>query len=319
MKNLKSWVAGLALISLVPCYSVIAEDNWVDLYGKINLTLDSVDEGNGDDQWEINSNASRFGVKGYGEAGELEAFYQLEWEVDLSDNSKGSEDNIKSRNQVVGIRGGFGEIFAGRHDTPTKKLQKKIDIFGDLIGDIKYSFNGEKRANDIIQYTTPPAKGFKAKLAFIPGEDTGSNDGLADGISVAMEYKTGDLNVGISFDSDVESEGIDTSRLMAQYKLDDWQFGFIYQDTDNGDLSGDGFMLSGKYKTGNHSLKLQLIESDAWEAAVSSKVKYTSQTSIGWDYKLGQKTTAFTYLTLSEEGITKDDDRTFGVGLIQKF
>jgi predicted porin len=296
-----------------------AEDNWVDVYGKIMLSLDKVDQDNGDDQWELNSHASRFGIKGSGDAGSLTAFYQLEWEVDIADKSKGSNDNIKSRNQVVGLRGGFGEIFAGRHDTPTKKLQKKIDLFGDLDGDIKHTFNGEVRANNIVQYGSPKANGFQAKVAFIPGEETGVNDGLADATSVAFEYKTGGLNLGVSFDADVEGEGVDTTRAMAQYKTGDWQFGFMFQDTDNNGASDNGYMVSAKYKMGDNALKLQLIDSDIWQTGVSSKVKYSSQMSLGWDRKLGKKTTFMTYLTMSEEGATGDKDNTFGIGLIQKF
>lgn len=313
-------LCSLALLSALSANYAVADDDWVDVYGKIILTLDKVDEDNGDDQWELNSNASRFGIKGKGPAGELEAFYQLEWEVDLADNSKGSTDNIKARNQIVGIRGGFGEVFAGRHDTPTKKLQKKIDLFNELTGDIKNTFNAEKRADNIVQYGTPSMSGFKAKIAFIPGEDTAdNNDSLADGTSVALEYKTGKLSLGASFDSDVEGDNVDTTRLMAQYNLDAWQFGIMYQDTDNDGVDGDGLMLSTKYTHGDSTFKFQVLESDVWEAGVSSKVKYTSQTSLGWDLKLGKKTTFFTYLTLSEEGATGDDDSIFGVGLIQKF
>ncbi|WP_168204009.1 porin [Aliikangiella coralliicola] len=313
-------LSSLALACFAATSPAVADDEWVDVYGKIILTLDKIDEDNGDDQWEVNSNASRFGIKGKGSAGEgLEAFYQLEWEVDIADSSKSSSDHIKARNQIVGVRGGFGEVFAGRHDTPTKKLQKKIDLFSDLSGDIKYTFNGEKRADNIAQYSTPKMGGFKAKLAVIPGEDTPTNDGLADGTSIALEYKTGKLNLGASFDADVDGDGIDTTRLMAQYKLDSWQFGFMYQDTDNNGVDGDGIMASAKYSSGDNAFKIQVIESDSWEAGVSTKVKYTSQTSLGWDRKLGKKTTFFTYVTLSEEGLTGDEDSIFGLGLVQKF
>ncbi|WP_444995073.1 porin [Aliikangiella sp. IMCC44359] len=310
-------LSSIALACMATTGTVAAEDEWVDVYGKIMLTLDKVDEDNGDDQWEVNSNASRFGVKGKGAAGNLEAFYQLEWEVDIADESK--EKNIKSRNQFVGVRGGFGEILGGRSDTPTKKLQKKIDLFGDLQGDIKHTFNAEVRASNIVQYSTPKMGGFKAKLALLPGEDTGSNDGLADATSIALEYKTGGLNLGLSMDSDVEGENVDTTRIMAQYKMDAWQFGLMYQDTDNNGTDGDGIMASVKYSSGDNAFKLQVIDSDAWEAGVSSKIKYTSQTSIGWDHKLGKKTTFFTYLTLSEEGANEDEDSIFGIGLVQKF
>jgi len=311
-------LSSIALACMTTTNNAIADDQWVDVYGKIIMTLDMVDEDNGDDQWELNSNASRVGVKGKGAAGDLEAFYQFEWEVDMDDKG-GAGENFKSRNQIVGLRGGFGEIFAGRHDTPTKKLQKKIDLFGDLTGDIKHSFNAEKRADNLIQYGTPKMGGFKAKIAFIPGEETDVNDGLADGTSVALEYKTGKLNLGVSFDADVESEGVDTTRMMAQYKMDAWQFGLMYQDTDNNGDDGDGMMASAKYTTGANTFKIQVIDTDTFEAGVSSKVKYTSQTSLGWDHKLGKKTTFFTYLTMGEEGTTGDDDSVFGIGLVQKF
>jgi predicted porin len=321
-------LSSLAVACLSVTNPVVAEDEWVDVYGKIMITLDKVDEDNGDDQWEVNSNASRIGVKGKGAAGDgIEAFYQMEWEVDMADEG-GADSNFKSRNQIVGLRGNFGEVFAGRHDTPTKALQKKIDIFGDLTGDIKHSFNGEVRADNIVQYTTPKMSGLKIKAAFIPGENSPTNDGLADATSIAFEYKTGDLNLGLSFDSDVENDGVDSTRLMAQYKMKAWQFGFMYQMTDNnfeimipeerGD--GSGMMASAKYTAGKNTFKIQLVNSDLYEVGgVSAKVKYDSQTSLGWDRMLGKKTTVFTYLTLSEEGDNSDSDSVFGVGIVQKF
>ncbi len=318
MKYLKTTVLSLAVANMLSPVNAFAEDSWVNVYGKAVIAIDKVDEDNGDDQWEVNSYASRFGVKGKGSAGDdFEAFYQLEWQVDIADEAK--ENNLSSRNQIVGLRGGFGEVFLGRHDTPTKSLQKKIDLFGDMTGDIKYTFNAEKRASDIVQYSSPKMSGFKVKFAFIPGEDTGTNDGLADGTSIALEYGIGDLDLGLAFDADVEGEGVDTTRLVAQYKIDAWRLGFMYQTTDNVDADGDGFMVSAKYIAGDDSFKVQLIDSDSWQAGVSSKVKYSSQASIGWDHKLGKKLNTFTYLTVGKEGATGDEDSIFGVGLVLKF
>ncbi|MFT5520792.1 MAG: putative porin [Enterobacterales bacterium] len=318
MKHLKTSLIALAVVGTLNPTTNLADDDWLNLYGKINVTMDKVDEDDGNDQWELNSNASRFGVKGKGPVGDgFEAFYQLEWEVDVTDNS--GSDNIKSRNQIVGVRGGFGEVFLGRHDTPTKKLQMKIDLFNDQPGDIKATFNAEKRASDIIQYSTPKISGFKAKVAFIPGEDTGVNDGIADGTSIAFEYSIKKLDLGISFDADVEGEGVDTARFVAQYKLNDWHLGFMYQTTDNNGFDGDGIIASAKYINGDNSFKFQVAESDVWEADVSSKVKYSSQVTLGWDHKLGKKVKAFTYLTLAEEGATKNEDSIFGVGIELKF
>ena len=319
MKILKPTLISLALTSVFTPAIVSADDNWVDVYGKIMLTLDKVDEDNGDEQWELNSNATRFGVKGFGETGVdgLEVFYKMEWAVDVTDESK--EENISSRNQYVGLRGGFGQVLAGRHDTPTKNLVKSIDLFNDYQMEFKTSFNAEKRMSDIVQYTTPKMGGFKGTIALVPGEDTGTNDGLADGISASFEYKTGGLTFGVALDDGIEGDDVETTRALVKYKADAFQVGFMYHDTDNGDLSGDGMVLSGQYKIDKHSLKLQLVESDAWEADISSKVKYTSMQTIGWDYKASKKTTFVSYLSFNEDGGSGDKDTILGVGIVQKF
>jgi len=313
-------LSSLAIASFAAMNPAIADDQWVDVYGKIMLTLDHVDEDNGDKQWELNSDASRFGVKGHGEAGSLEAFYQMEWEIDIADANKSSTDHIKARNQFVGLRGGFGEIFAGRHDTPMKALQKKIDLFNDYTGDIKHAFNAEVRADNMIQYSTPKiGNGFKAKVAIFPGESTPDNDGLADATSIALEYSAGDLSLGVAMDSDVEGNNVDTTRAMVQYQLNAWQLGFMYQDTDNDGASDSGMMASAKYSVGDNAYKIQYADSDIWNTGISSKVKYSSQVSLGWDHKLGKKTTFFAYVSNAEDGGTGDKDQSFGIGLVQKF
>ena len=295
------------------------DDNWVDVYGKVMLTLEAVNEDNGDDQWELNSNATRFGVKGFGDSGVegLEVFYKMEWAVDITDESK--EKNLSSRNQYVGLRGSFGEVLAGRSDTPTKSLVKKVDLFNDYQMEFKTSFNGEKRMNNIIQYSSPKLNGFKGKVAFVPGEETDVNDGLADGISTSLEYKAGDYTFGIAFDDGIEGENVTTFRGLAIFNRDNWQVGLMYQNTDNDGDSVDGAVLGARYKMGKNYIKLQVVESDVWQAGVSSKVKYSSQQMIGWDYKASKKTTFVSYLTFSERGATGDNDTVAGIGIVQKF
>ena len=104
-----------------------------------------------------------------------------------------------------------------------------------------------------------------------------------------------------------------------RYSKDDWKAGLMYQDTDNNGITADGIVFSTSYKMDKHTLKLQLVESDVWEAGVSSKVKHSSQQILGWDYKASQKTTFVSYLSASEDGINGDKDRVLGVGIVQKF
>ena len=107
------------------------------VYGKANLSVVSQDFG-AYDEWALNSNASRLGIKGKTEISEgLEIVYQAEYEVCIdSGDCKGQ--TFKQRNTFVGIKGGFGMVWAGKHDTPTKLSQKKIDLFNDFACSISH-------------------------------------------------------------------------------------------------------------------------------------------------------------------------------------
>ncbi len=332
-------VATAATLGLIG--QVSAEEATVTPYGKINITVQQTDDSSLDGM-ELKSNASRFGLKGKAKLSDsLKAIYQLEWEVDPADKSKGSDDNIKARNQFVGLAGGFGEIIAGRSDTPLKKAQGKVDLFNDLEGDIKNIFEGEVRANNILQYTTPKfAGGLKVKVAATTagaGGETSTND-FGSATSFAIEYATDDLFVSFaqdngvtqsSYDHDGDSNNEDriadgkTNRVTVQYKLDNWTFGLLYNDFDAvvftvDEVTGqqmvtdeEGMLFSIAYNSGNHTFKLQTGESD--EKAIDAE-----QMSIGYDYKLGKKTKLFMFHT-SYDNVDNADSSWLGFGIEQKF
>ena len=107
-----------------------AQADPLTVYGKINVTAQSSDDGAGRFS-ELKSNASRFGVKGdYKLEDDLTLIYQLEWEVDLTDEA--NEKNIKAREQFIGLTGSFGTLKAGRTDTALKMSQGKMDLFNEI-------------------------------------------------------------------------------------------------------------------------------------------------------------------------------------------
>ncbi|GIS06126.1 MAG: hypothetical protein CM15mP109_08820 [Candidatus Dadabacteria bacterium] len=63
----------------------------------------------------------------------LAAIYKYEYQTDPIDG----DPTFKQRNSYVGLKGAFGKVFMGMHDTPTKKAQGKVDLFNDTAGDIK--------------------------------------------------------------------------------------------------------------------------------------------------------------------------------------
>lgn len=294
----------------------------VDVYGKLNVTLQNADEAAGE-QVELRSNASRVGVQGEMELdGGLKAVYQLEWEVDP--DGKGGDDNISARNQFVGLEGAFGTVRAGRHDTALKEAQGDFDLFNDLEGDIKHTFNGENRLKDYIGYTTPAlAKAFRLTVNFFPGEDPANGgDGVADGVSVSLAWEADTLYAAVARDRDLDGAGVDTTRLAGGYTAGPAQIMLLYQRTDTGTAHEDGFGFSVAYTFGRNTAKLQYLDADIWRTdrqADPLENLLASQLSVGLDRELGKDTKLFGFYTSGNIGGTNESNDYLAIGLEHKF
>jgi len=292
------------------------------IYGKVNVSVVNQDTGSSD-EWKLNSNASRLGVKGKTEIADgLYAVYKAEFEVCVDDGDcKGQ--TFTQRNIMGGIRGSFGTIWAGKHDTPTKLAQNKIDLFNDLEGDLKNTFEGENRVSNMVAYTSPEINGFAASVAIIPGEgadldqDGIDNSGLADGMSYSISYTKDNLFVTVAGDQDVDNQ--DLMRVVAQYTMDDLQLGIMYQQNEDnlGTKDESGFFVSAAYTIDKTTLKAQYgsIEDD-----VDGDKEDTL--SLGADYKLAKGTKVYVFYTDNTDsavGQADTDDSAFGVGMEHKF
>ena len=294
------------------CFSLKAEPT---VYGKVWISVESQDTSSGTEV-DMVSNASRLGVKGSMDFGEgLEAIYQAEYEIDPVDGTADEKNGrtFKQRNSFIGIKGSYGTLFLGTHDTALKKSQSKIDLFNDLAGDIKNILQGENRMSDFIGYTTPTlGDGFSATFNAIKDTEEEDNS-IGDSTSISLNYKTKSFYASIAFDS--ELKGYDTTRISFQVPLNRTQLGFIYQDTKelSSGLEEGGYVLSLSQKIGKKGVfKIQLAESDM-------KMGSGKQTSIGYDYKLSEKAKAFIFYTdLSGDRLSKEKEIS-AVGFEYKF
>jgi predicted porin len=276
------------------------------VYGKINVTAQQSDEGEGSFS-ELKSNASRFGLKGdYALDGELTLVYQLEWEVDPSDEA--NEKNIKARDQFIGIKGSFGTIKAGRNDTALKLSQGKMDLFNDYEADIKTLWRGENRMSNSLAYISPSFSGFSVLVSHVM-ED--SAKGL-DGQSFALMYgdeglKESSIYASIAMDNDIS--GYDTSRAFVQTKLTGFKLGAGVQQQEiiAGGKKEDGWLANVAYPRDKYEFKVQyqtLEEHDGY--------------SLGADYKLGKDTKLFAWYS-SFDFDNKVDSDYLAIGLEHKF
>ena len=251
------------------------------IYGRMDLSLDrvSIDNDTGMDDtgsnWEVNSKASRFGVKGDVDLGNgFTALYKVEWQVD----GDGSSDTLKARNRYVGLSGGFGTVLLGRMDTPLKSAQGKVDLFDNWTGDITNVLIGEYRANNVIAYAAPKiadvitltiafpqieqneADGCTTKYDGAVKDGDDCEDGLFDVISASAVYNKDGIYAAVAIDQAVPATGaantevnagftasdflgvarFDTIRLIGAYTMGNMQFGVIYSTSEeNGDYIND--------------------------------------------------------------------------------
>jgi len=249
--------------------------------------------------------------------------YQAEYEICIdSGDCKGQ--TFKQRNTFVGIKGGFGMVSVGKHDSPTKLAAGKVDLFNDLEGDIKNAFEGENRLSNIIAYTSPTMNGFTTTLAMIPGEgadvdqDGQDDTGLSDGLSYSVNYTKDSIYLAIAGDQDVDKQ--DLLRFVAQYQIDALKLGVMYQQNEDnlGTKDESGYFVSAAYKLDNNiTLKAQY---GAIEDDVDSDEEQTL--SLGADYKLAKNTKVFAFYTNNTDSAIDSNDDEFsalGIGMEHKF
>ena len=303
----------LSMLLLVPVLYLQSEEPTV--YGKLWISVESQDTASGTEV-DMVSNASRLGIKGSMDFGEgIEAIYQAEYEVDPVDGTadESKDRTFKQRNSFVGLKGSVGTIFLGKHDTATKKSQKKIDLFNDLAGDIKNILQGENRMSDLIGYTTPKINGFSATFNAIKGTEGLGDDSIGDSTSTSFSYDSENFYIALAFDS--ELKGYDSTRLTLQIPFNRSQLGIMFQDSEklSTGVEEDGYVISFSQKVGDQgTLKFQQAESDM-------KLDSGKQFSFGYDYKLSSKAKAFFFFTdLSGDNTSKEKEIT-GIGFEYKF
>ena len=186
------------------------------LYGKLNISLDQVsnDDFSEDKVTELNSNASRLGVKGEEKITDsLSAVYLAEWEVSGDDDV----DTLKARNRFAGLKfANVGTLKAGHYDSYFKTAAgSDQDIFNDNERlDFKDTLVGEDRLKNVVGFESDPAMlaGLGFNIMFQQGEGTKDDagearDGFGDSISTSVTYESDiGLALALAGNFDVQSK-----------------------------------------------------------------------------------------------------------------
>ena len=227
------------LAAAVASFGLSAAQAAPTLYGKLNVSLNQVDNKDfkGNDETQLNSNASRIGVKGEESLTDnVAVVYQAEWAI--STDGSGSDTDLSARNRFLGLKfKDIGTLKAGQYDSYFKTAAGKYqDIFIDDSNlDITKTMHGEERLKNVIGFETD-------KNLIIPG------------LQFNIQAQTGENNS--SPYSTKERDSIDGVSTSISYENKDYGFAAA--------VAGN-FAVAGAY----NALSLKDIESDAYRVTGS--------------------------------------------------
>lgn len=324
------------------------------IYGKFHVSIDSYDNGgNGAAEasgLSVSSNSSRLGFKGSEDLGNgLSAIWQTESTIGVDGDGSG----LSNRNTYVGFKGGFGTVMAGRHDSPVKTIGRKVDLFGDQVGDSRSIIRGkvadgitdnadlDQRNTNMIMYVTPAMGALQAAFQYVPDEDDTNNTADQTKMNIAAWYSAGPLYVGLGYgqtQNDNGAAGVEdetVTRLVGSYQMDALKVTALYQTADGlnyADNEYDAYGLGVAFNMGGgNTVKAQyyMADADGDEATM---------TAIGFDHAMSKQTSVYAAYAMTSndtgltttpwggtghedlaDGVSGEDASALSVGVVHKF
>ncbi len=205
----------------------LAQASTVQIYGLVLLNYQYVDAGSPDFKKDMfNSHDANIGFKGE-EAlgGGRSAWFQCESTLDVTGSSAAANNSgaqLCGRNSAFGLKGGFGNIYVGNWDTPSKITMGGFRPFstsgafgmGQILWNEATSANNgsigpggfTRRQTNTWNYATPVMGGFRANLqASTPNESTAQTTSSvaqkARMWGASASYANGPLAVGVGYEN----------------------------------------------------------------------------------------------------------------------
>lgn len=314
----KKLLAVAVAAALVAPLAAFADGGNVTISGDLKVSIDSLD--NGDTrQLNASSNSSHIAFSGNEDLGNgLKAVWQLDQQVNMggTGGTGGGNNTFTSRNSFLGLAGGFGTAVVGKHDTPVKLLGRKVDLFGDQIGDSRNlisdgqgAFSGtnfDLRPDNVIAYITPSFSGLSGVIAYVTNVGSGAteksgcgNFNCATAWSGLVAYDNGPLSLGLGYEKHELSRVISGAndqkvlRLVGGYGFGDAKVVALWQKED--DLAGSSngrkvWGLGAAYNMGATTIKGQYYKADNIDNADQTGAKMFA---LGVDYALSKRTVAY--------------------------
>jgi len=283
-------VAAVAGALVAPALAY-AQSSTVQLYGRAVIEYGYVDQGGNKEKLDMlqTPGGSAIGLKGEEKlGGGMSAWFQCESSADIRGEN---QDGLCTRNSALGMKGGFGNLFIGKWDTPFKRAISVGDGAGSedtgLLGtayvlagsstgtstsDPTLSANAvgrniwKRRQQNSVNYQSPKFGGFSVEAAYSTGNSQTAGLSTANlaaprVMSLAGMYAAGPLKLAAAYEKHSEFGG----------------GGAVPMQDD------DGWVLSGLYTMGKVSFGGAYNEQKYEQAAGAELKKKAWTLGVDWD------------------------------------
>jgi predicted porin len=248
------------------------------VYGHFHESLDSYDNGGSGvgasdtTNGMLNSNSSRFGIKGNEDlGGGLKAIYQVESPAFAADDGSGGFGGTL-RNTYVGFADSmWGSVKFGRHDAPVKNLSRKVDAFNEEIGDMRTVVGYQafdNRVSNMVRYDSPSFGGFQAALQYGASEVNTTSSTTSGSVT----WGQGPIWLGLGYEvhkthDDADKDESDMRLVGRWYIIPDLYVGALYDSISNVDnvdnVDGKAWSVFAGFKMANNLFKFQYSKADS--------------------------------------------------------
>ena len=324
----------LLLASAVAALSITAAQAAPTIYGKVYLTLDVQDGDKNspakDSRSQLNSNASRLGVKGSENlTANTDLVYQLEYRLDADANGK---RNWESRDTYLGlVHKQYGTLVAGRLTAIDSYVDYANVTTGGVVGDdnVLASFDAP-RANNAFAYFTPERNGVQLMGMYVMDETKkdsglGNDTFLRDAFGVGAKYEPSTMPVkaGVSY---IQAGDFKAARVSGAYALNPaLTVGALYQLSDykkgnpfianpkDATKQENAFTVSANYKVAQTPWTAY-GQVDVVDNVGGVKDSDAQRLAVGGKYAFNKNTTAHMYGAFLKKEVKKVDQDSYGIG-----
>lgn len=163
-------------------------------------------------QWGNSRVTSRWGLKGEEDLGNgLSVYFNLESKIDPENGASSSD--LFDRAAIVGIKGSFGAIQAGRQTTVMNNVLGQFDVSGSpnltsALGNAglsaisqRFGASNYSRVDSALAYVSPNFAGFSFQAAVVLKNDLINGPDSKTLYTVGAQYAIGGFTIGAAYES----------------------------------------------------------------------------------------------------------------------